>query len=258
MTYNLKDKIIVVIGGAGLIGQSFVRAIVQHEGTAIVADLDIENFQSSADEIVAKYPRKIFSLTLDITNENSIKETIKRLKKIHGKIDAVINCAYPKAGKYGCELEKVSYSDFCDNLNFHLGGFFLVSQQFAIYFKEQGYGNIVNIASIYATTTPRFKIYADTNITMPVEYAAIKAALVQLTRYFAEYFKGSNIRINCLSPGGILNNQPSLFVNAYNAFCNSKGMLEPDDINGLLLFLISDYSKYITGQNLIIDDGFSL
>ena len=83
-------------------------------------------------------------------------------------------------------------------------------------------------------------------------------SIIQLTRYFAQYFKGENIRVNCLSPGGILDKQPGTFLKAYNSYCNEKGMLDPEDIAGPLIFLLSDASKYITAQNLIVDDGFSL
>ena len=95
-------------------------------------------------------------------------------------------------------------------------------------------------------------------MTMPVEYAAIKSSIIQMTRYFAQYFKGTGIRINSLSPGGIKDRQPEAFLQAYAAHCSSKGMLDPGDVIGALLFLLSDASKYMTGQNIIVDDGFSL
>ena len=106
--------------------------------------------------------------------------------------------------------------------------------------------------------TPRFEVYDGTAMTMPVEYSAIKAGVVQLTRYFAQYFKGSGIRVNCISPGGILDNQPESFLTAYNSHCASKGMLVPQDVLGALLFLLSDESRFMTGQNIVVDDGYSL
>ena len=140
----------------------------------------------------------------------------------------------------------------------HLGGYFLVAQKFCSAFKEQGGGNVVNMSSIYGTMAPRFDIYDGTPMTMPVEYAAIKSSVVQLTRYFAQYFKGTGIRLNCLSPGGILADQPSDFLKAYTGHCASKGMLDTVDLQGALLFLLSDASKYINGQNIVVDDGWSL
>ena len=90
---------------------------------------------------------------------------------------------------------------------------------------------------------------------MPVAQAS---AIIHLTRYFAQYFKGAGIRVNCLSPGGILDQQPAEFHRAYNLHCNSKGMLDPADITGALLFLLSDASQFITGQNFVVDDGWTL
>jgi NAD(P)-dependent dehydrogenase (short-subunit alcohol dehydrogenase family) len=152
----------------------------------------------------------------------------------------------------------VTYGDFCENVGLHLGGYFLVAQQFGLFFREQGHGNIVNMSSIYGAVAPKFEIYKDTPMTMPVEYAAIKAGVNHLTRYMASYFKGSGIRVNCLSPGGIFDSQPDAFLNAYNAHCAGKGMLDPKDMVESLVFLLSDGSKHINGQNLIVDDGFTL
>jgi NAD(P)-dependent dehydrogenase (short-subunit alcohol dehydrogenase family) len=152
----------------------------------------------------------------------------------------------------------VTFEDFNENINLNLGGYFLTSQQFALYFKKQGYGNIINISSIYGVVPPKFEIYEETDMTVPVEYAAIKSALIHLTKYMAKYLKGTNIRVNCLSPGGIFDNQNEKFLSKYNDKCLNKGMLDANDLTGTLLFLISDQSKYINGQNLIVDDGFTL
>ena len=105
---------------------------------------------------------------------------------------------------------------------------------------------------------PKFEIYNRTNMTMPVEYAAIKSGLIHLTKYMAQYFKADQIRVNAISPGGILDNQPQSFLNEYKKHCAMKGMLDPSDIVGALIFLLSDHSKYVNGQNIIVDDGFSL
>jgi len=197
-------------------------------------------------------------MPLDITSSTSVGTLISELRGRHGHIHAVVNNAYPRNRNYGRKLEDVTYPDFCENIGLHLGGYFLVAQQFGLFFREQGGGNIINMSSIYGVATPRFEIYSGTSMTMPVEYAAIKAAIIHLTRYFAQYFKGTGIRVNCLSPGGIIDNQPEAFLLKYNAFCNSKGMLDSGDLGGALLFLLSDDSKFITGQNLIVDDGWSL
>lgn len=254
----LNDKVIVVTGGAGFLGRSIVRAIAEHGGTVVVADIDTEAANQVAEEISSFCYGQVMAATLDIANKSSVCNLIAKINEKHGCIDAVVNSAYPRNRNYGRKLEEVTYKDFCENTSLHLGGYFLVAQQFGLYFRRQGAGNILNMSSIYGTMAPRFELYAGTAMTMPVEYAAIKSAVIQLTRYFAQYFKGDHIRVNSLSPGGIYDNQPDIFLKAYNAFCNEKGMLDPVDITDALLFLLSDGSKYVTGQNIVIDDGFHL
>ena len=131
-------------------------------------------------------------------------------------------------------------------------------QAFGKYFKKQGHGNIINFASIYGVIAPKFEIYDNTAMTIPVEYAAIKSGMLHLTKYMAKYFKGMNVRVNAISPGGILDGQPDEFIRKYNQECSTKGMLDGKDLNGTLIFLLSDMSSYVNGQNLVVDDGFIL
>lgn len=253
----LTGKVIVVTGGAGLLGRRFCIEVAEHGGLAVVADLDLAAAERVAKEIKATGGRSE-AATLDITDDVSVDGLIASLHARHGHIDAVVNNAYPRNKNWGRKLEEVIYADFCENVNLHLGGYFLVAQKFALYFRAHGGGNIVNMASIYGTNAPRFEIYAGTPMTMPVEYAAIKSAIIQLTRYFAQYFKANGVRCNALSPGGIINQQPEAFLEKYNSYSGTKGMLDAQDIVGALVFLLSDDSRYITGQNLIVDDGFCL
>jgi NAD(P)-dependent dehydrogenase (short-subunit alcohol dehydrogenase family) len=254
----LNKKIIVVTGGAGALGQCFVRGIAERGGIAVAADINVEAAKSLVDEVAQDYAGQIEAAHLDITSKDSIVALIADLRQRHGRIDAVVNNAYPRNINFGRKLEDVTYADFCENVDMHLGGYFLVAQQFCLAFKEQGCGNVVNMSSIYGSIAPRFEVYDGTPMTTPVEYAAIKAAIEHLTRYFAQYFKGAGIRVNCLSPGGILAGQPDDFLTAYNKRCASKGMLDANDLLGTLMFLLSDESRHITGQNLLVDDGFSL
>jgi len=255
---TVKGKVIVVTGGAGLFGRTFVEGIAAAGGTTIAADINLQAAQETASALSPNSSGRIEAAQLDITSEESIRSLITDLRERHGHIDAVVNNAYPRNRNYGRKLEDVSHADFCENLNLHLGGYFLVTQQFCKIFREQGGGNVINMSSIYGFMTPRFEVYDGTAMTMPVEYSAIKAGVVQLTRYFAQYFKGSGIRVNCISPGGILDKQPESFLAAYNSHCASKGMLLPQDVLGALLFLLSDESRFMTGQNIVVDDGYSL
>lgn len=254
----LENKVVVVSGGAGLIGKQFCFSIAQSGGVAIVADINLEMATKVANEICQKFPGKAEAAQLDITNKDSVNRLITSLKDKYEHIDALVNNAYPRNKNYGRKIEDVAYEDFCENVGLHLGGYFLVSQQFCLFFKEQGHGNIVNMGSIYGVIAPRFDVYEQVHFTMPVEYAAIKSAVIHLTSYFAQYFKKDGVRVNCLCPGGVLDKQPQAFLESYNSYCGKKGMLEVEDLVGSLIYLLSDGSRYVTGQNLIVDDGFIL
>jgi len=255
----LKSQVVVITGGAGLIGQEFVKAVVEQKGRAIIADINEELGKSIKESLSKELNTKnIDFVQLDITSTESLQKCINYLNDKYGKIDALVNNAYPRNKNYGKHFFDVEYDDFVQNVGLNLGGYFTTSQQFAKYFQKQGYGNIINISSIYGVVAPKFEIYEGTTMTVPVEYAAIKSALIHLTKYMAKYFKGMNIKVNTLSPGGIINNQPKDFLDKYNAYASSKGMLNSSDLSGTLTYLLSGMSKYVNGQNIVVDDGWVL
>lgn len=255
----LKGKVVVITGGAGLLGREFVKAVIENNGNAIIADIDEESGYAVLSMLKNDFPSSTIDfLPLNINNKESVERLIGVLNKKYGKIDALVNNAYPRNKNWGRKFEEVTYEDFCENVNLNLGGYFLTSQMFLQYFKKQGSGNLINISSIYGVVAPRFEIYRETQMTMPVEYAVIKSALLHLTRYLAKYFKGQNIRVNAISVGGIGDKQPDSFLKAYTAYCLNKGMLDKSDIKGTLIYLLSDLSAYVNGQNIIVDDGFTL
>jgi NAD(P)-dependent dehydrogenase (short-subunit alcohol dehydrogenase family) len=254
----LAGKKVVVTGGAGLLGRGFCHSIATHGGVVVVADRDFVAASRIAEDLNSTKEECAAACALDITDAESVSALISFIEERFGGADALVNNAYPRNANYGRAVEDVAYRDFCENLSLHLGGYFLMMQQFSLFFRRRGGGCIVNMGSIYGTLPPRFSVYEGTPMTMPVEYAAIKAGVLQLTRYFAQCFKKDGVRVNSLSPGGIRDRQPESFMEAYASFCGKKGMLEPSDIEGALVFLLSDASRYVTGQNFIVDDGFSL
>lgn len=255
----LNNKVVVITGGAGLIGKEFVKAVVENGGIAIIGDINEEVGLKVKEDLSEELnSTNIDFIKLDITSKNSLNECIQYLDKKYQRIDALVNNAYPRNKNYGKHFFDVEYSDFVENTGLNLGGYFTASQQFALYFQKQGYGNIVNISSIYGVVAPRFEIYEGTKMTTPVEYAAIKSGLIHLTKYMAKYFKGMNIKVNTLTPGGIFDSQPEPFLAKYKEQCLNKGMLDKSDMKGTLVYLLSDMSKYVNGQNIVVDDGFSL
>ena len=257
---DLKNKIVVITGGAGLIGKGFVKAVVENGGTAIIADIDEISGNKVKDELSKEWATdKIDFIKVDITSRESIQGMIDVIINKHKVIDALVNNAYPRNKNYGNKFEDVTYEDFCENVNLHLGGYFLMSQEVSRVMVNQKSGVIVFIASIYGFMAPRFELYENASFTSPVEYSAIKGALLSLTKYLASYLGKHDIRVNAISPGGVFDNQPESFVAQYSKkTIIGNRMAETDDLTGALVFVLSDASRYVTGQNIVVDGGWSI
>lgn len=252
----LTGQNVVVVGGNGLIGQGLVKAALA-QGANVVCASRSPNPELFSDLDASEQDRLTFS-AVNLSDGASIDAMLEQLSETHVPIHSVVNCSFPRNASYGAKFEDVTFEGFCDNVNLHLGGAFLLCQKFVRYFETVGEGNIINFSSIYGVMAPRFELYEGTDMTKEVEYAVCKSAIIQLTRYLATYLKGKNIRVNCVSPGGVFNNQDERFVRRYESHCLNKGMLEANDVAETVMFLLSDSSRAFNGQNFILDDGFSL
>jgi len=236
--------------------------VLENSGIAIVADISNKRLKELQND-VGSYQSKLDYKTLEITAIDSIHSLIEYVDGKYGRIDAFVNSAYPQTKSLGGLFEELTYEYFCKSLNIHLGGYFLCTQQFALFFKKQGFGNIINISSVQGVVMPKFDTYEGifvngTLMTSELDYTCNKTAIVAMTKYLAKYYKATNIRFNCISPGGILDKQPEEFLKRYRSKCINKGMLDADDLKTSLVFLLANGSKYINGQNVVVDDGFTL
>ena len=125
-------------------------------------------------------------------------------------------------------------------------------------FIEQGYGELIHVSSIQGVQSPKFEHYKNTEMYSPIEYSAIKSGIISMTKWLAKYHKNKNIRVNCVSPGGIKDNQLDIFLKRYKEDCTNIGMLSPDVISNAILFLLSPAANAINGHNLVVDDGWTL
>ena len=251
---TLDGKTFVVVG-AGLLGNTIVKGILEQGGNVAIVDYK----ESALKELQSLSEERLIARTGDITSTESVEHIILAAVERFGAVDGAVNTAYPRNPNYGRSFFDVTYEDFCENVSSHMGGYFLFMQQCAKYAIDQDIEfSLVNMSSIYGVIAPRFEIYTNTSMTMPVEYAAIKSGLQHLTAYLTAYSKGSKFRVNCVSPGGILAGQDPAFLDQYNRHTRYKGMLDATDIVGAVVFLLSDASKYICGQNIIVDDGFCI
>ncbi len=255
MTDCLSGKTILISGGSGRIGSAFCRAIVEHNGSVIIADIAQPRpgtFEHGLDS------GRVFFVMSDVTHGDQLDIAIKAGVNKFGKIDAAVHCAYPTSDQWGAPFETLEPEGLNQDLGQQLGGAILFSQRVIAHFVQQGFGQLIHVSSIQGIAAPKFWHYENTGMTSPIEYTAIKAGVIAITKYLAKLYSGRGLRINCISPGGILDRQPNDFLERYRSSCNSKGMLDADDLAGALVFLLSDEAKFISGQNLVIDDGWSL
>jgi NAD(P)-dependent dehydrogenase (short-subunit alcohol dehydrogenase family) len=248
-------KTIIVTGGAGRIGSALAADLVKHGHKVLLGDIDNSKLLKIKKKLNSK---NIEIFQGDLTTKNNIDRFIKFGVKKFKNIHAAVHCSYPTSKKWGARLEDLEEIHLKNDLQNQLGGSIIFSQRIMKYFLKQKKGNLILISSIQGIQAPKFNHYKNLNMTSPIEYSAIKSGIISITKYLSKYYKNKNIRINCVSPGGIKDNQPKLFTKRYRQSCNSKGLLDGEDISKLILFLLSDKSKYITGQNLVIDDGWSL
>lgn len=252
----LNDKKILVVGAAGLLGTTLVKELVVQGARVVAADINIERLQSRLTEHGLDLKNGSVEIRqLDLSDKDAVVSMFDTLKGISG----AVNCSYPRNKNYGKHFFDVKIEDFNENISLNLGSSFLFMQQCAAYFKcVQNDFALVNISSIYGVVAPKFEVYDNTKMTMPVEYAAIKSALLHLSKYVVAYVADSRFRVNSVSPGGIFDHQPNDFLEAYKRQTLGKGMLDVDDVIGSIVYLLSDYARYVNGQNIVVDDGFVL
>jgi len=251
----IKNKVVLITGGNGHIGAELAKKIIDYNAKVVVVD---KNKKLIISLNKFKKNKNFMHIVADASKINEIDLSIKKTYDKFGRLDAIIHSAYPKSEAWGTKFENLKKKYLNEDLNNQLGGAILLSQRALRFFKSQGHGNLIHISSIQGTSAPKFEHYSGTSMVSPIEYSAIKAGIIAITKYLAKYCKNSNIKVNSISPGGILDNQPASFLEKYKKSCNDKGMLDVSDVVGTIIFLISDHSRYINGQNIIIDDGWSL
>lgn len=241
----LKDKIIVVTGGSGLLGRELISDIRHKGGKAINADIQAKNDLVNCETC------------MDITSDQSIRHVLEDIISYFGRIDGLVNNAYPRTQDWGARFEDIKSESWRQNVDMQLNSCFVCCQEVLKIMESQKGGSIVNIGSIYGVVGNDFTLYEEYGGTSPAAYSAIKGGIVNFTRYLASYYGRKNIRINCVSPGGIFDNQPESFVERYENKVPMGRMGTPKDIAPAVSFLLSDESNYITGHNLLVDGGWT-
>lgn len=243
-----KNKVFIIIGSEGQIGKVFKQHILHNGGKICSIDILKNKKKNKTNE---------FYIKTNITNLKNIKKILNKTKKLYNKIDCVINCSYPKLNQ-SKNLDSINFKKITRNISDHLGSNIILCKLVADFFKKQGYGNIILLSSIQGVMPPKFEHYENTSMYSPIEYTANKYAIVGIVKYYAKLYGKFNININSISPGGIKNNQNKKFLRKYKSSCLKKGMLDAKDLISTMEYLSDDRSSLVNGQNIIVDDGWTL
>jgi NAD(P)-dependent dehydrogenase (short-subunit alcohol dehydrogenase family) len=265
-------RVALVTGGAGLLGRRYCEALLQAGGRVVIGDLDGARAGALAAELS---DRDALGLRLDVTDEGSVQQTIKRAVDGFGRLDILVNNAALTVRGGSERLSPTDYfSPFEDYkrdvwdqaVATNLTGMMLCAQAAGrqMLLQDPPGGVVVNISSTYGVVAPDPKLYegvkspyADAGFNTPVSYAVTKTAVLGLTRYLATYWGPKNIRVNALTPHGVFDNHDDAFVRNFVYRSPLGRMARNDEYRGALLFLVSDASSYMTGANLIVDGGWT-
>ncbi len=266
----LKNKVCLVTGAAGLLGSGFAEALLEAGARVGLLDINDKALKSQEKRLKKKYQGRCLAVQVDITNEENIRKAHQMILRHFGRIDVLINNAAndPKVKKgvnsHFSRFEHFPLEQWEADCAVGLRGSFLCCKIFGAQMAQQRSGVIVNIASDLSVIAPDQRIYAQAGLkesdqpVKPVTYSVIKTGLLGLTRYLATYWAHRNVRVNALSPGGIYTGQPQAFVKRLTDLVPMGRMAEISEYRKAMIFLCSDASKYMTGQNLIMDGGRSV
>ena len=267
--FDLTGRVAIVTGGGGLLGYEFCKTLVEAGASVVTADLNMDHAVRAASRLIeAGY--NTFPFQLDITSKESTLDLVAETTKRYGRVDILVNCAAldpkfdPDAAAKGIApgaFEDYPLEQWNDALNVNLTGIFLITQACVKQMIAQGKkGSIINICSTYGLNGPDQRIYIKDGKRVaykPVYYTTTKAGVMGFTKYLAAYYAGTEIRVNALTPGGVFNNHEEYFVKNYSAKTIMGRMAHKDEMNGALLFLASEASSYMTGNNVIVDGGWT-
>ncbi|NBO18162.1 MAG: SDR family oxidoreductase [Proteobacteria bacterium] len=259
--FDLSGRTAIVTGGAGILGRHFCQGLAECGANVVVVD----HAEKPAKELAATLPGKPLALAVDITDEKSLAAMVQTVHDTYGRIDILHNNAATKPAdlaRFFDPVEEFSMEVWQEIMRVNMDGLFMVAKHVGGYMAKQGRGSIIQTASIYGVVGPDQRIYEGSEylghrINTPAVYSASKAGVVGLTKYLCTYWAEKGVRVNTLTPGGVESGQNDTFKKNYSARIPLGRMAQAHEMVGALVFLSSDASSYITGQNIIVDGGLT-
>jgi len=264
--FDLGGRVAVVTGGGGLLAREHAEAIASAGGIPVLADVELEAAETVAGHVHNRHGIAAWATRVDVTSEVDVTRLRDEILERHNRLDILVNNAAlnPKVEPGGLDaprFESYPLERWNEELAVGLTGAFICSRILGAEMARRGKGVIVSVASDLGVVAPDQRLYRKEGVSddqQPVKaasYSAVKAGLIGLTRYLATYWADHGVRANALSPGGVYDGQPEEFVQRFSALAPLGRMARADEYRGALLFLCSDASSYMTGQNLIVDGG---
>jgi NAD(P)-dependent dehydrogenase (short-subunit alcohol dehydrogenase family) len=255
--FDLSGRVALVTGGGGHLGGVFARVLAGAGARIAVVDVDGASVERRIGELRAAGARDVIGVTADVGNEPQVAEAVDRVARTFERLDILVNNAATKSPNFFSPLRDFPLEDWDQVLRVNLSGMFLCTRAAEPLLLASGAGSIINVASIYGISAPDQRIYDGLPFNTPAIYSASKAGVIGLTRYLATYYGDKGVRCNAVTPGGVFAEQPDQFVHRYSARTPIGRMARAEEIAPAVLYLASDAAAYVTGQNLIVDGGWT-
>ena len=268
--FLVKDKVVIITGGAGLLGRRHAEAVIEGRGNAVLIDISENAIDNTKKELEMVYGLKceVQGWVADITKKEEMEKIANCLLNEYGHIDALINNAAnnPKVEGNSANMKAIQFENlpmqiWMDDLQVGLTGAFVCSQVFGAVMAKQKKGVILNVSSDLGIIAPDQRIYRkegmkeEEQFVKPVTYSVIKHGLIGLTKYLATYYAETGVRANTLCPAGVYNGQDEEFLHKLTNLIPMGRMADIEEYKSTILYLISDASSYMTGSTVIVDGG---
>lgn len=256
--FDLTDRVVIITGACGLIGRAFCEAAAQFGAHVVVADIPMAQPTDFAATLEERHGRKMIGFALDVSKKNEVEALKEAALQAFGKIDGLVNGHQNKSHLKFEPFEKVSEENWDTVVEINLKGTFLTCQVIGSYLAEQGKGSIINIPSTYSVVAPNQNLYAGTSLGCPAAYSASKGGVDALSRYLASYWASRGVRVNMITPHGVWNNHEEQFEKNFARFSPMQRLSYSHEVASALVYLLSDASSYVTGDNMLVEGGWTV
>ncbi|MCH2197534.1 MAG: SDR family oxidoreductase [Flavobacteriales bacterium] len=256
--FELNDKVVVITGACGLVGRAFCEAAAQFGAHVVAADIPQSNPADYAAQLEERHGRPMLGVALDVSSREGVNGLKDAVLDKFGRIDGLVNGHQNKSHLIFEPFEEVSDDNWDTVVHINLKGTFLTCQVLGAWMADNGGGSIINIPSTYSVVAPNQNLYKGTSLGCPAAYSASKGGVDALSRYLASYWAQKKVRVNMITPHGVWNNHEEQFEQNFARFSPMERLSYNHEVAGALIYLLSDASSYVTGDNMLVEGGWTV